>query len=342
MGTAIGSLLEKEKIQLEQLKGNVMGVDSHNIIYQFLSSIRGGDGSLLMDSSGNVTSHLAGLLYRTTSLVEKGMKPVFVFDGKPHRLKAETLRKRTELRTDAMRRHEDAVQKGDLEEAKKMGSRALKLTGEMVDGAKELISLMGFPVIDAPCEGEAQIAHMCAKGELFGAISQDYDTLLFGAPRVFRNITISGKKKAPGKNFYIESSPEKIELRKNLDTLGIDRRKLVWVGMLIGTDFNEKFPNVGPKTALKLVRENRGFDEIIEKTGFFPPFDYREIEAIFLEPEKTDDYSIEFSEPDMNGVVEFLCKKHDFSEERVLSALGKLSEKKDENEKQQSISKWFK
>lgn len=342
MGTAIGDLVLKEEISLDALKGRTLGIDSYNILYQFLTIIRSSDGTPLMDSHGNITSHLAGLLYRTTNLMEKGMKPVFVFDGKPHKLKAETLEARTRIRTEAGKKYKKALREGKAEEARKYGQQAARLTDEILDDAKTLISALGLPMVQAPSEGEAQIAHMVEKGKLYGCISQDFDALLFGAKRLYRNITVTGKRKLPGRNVYIDVKPELIDLEKTLNALGIDRRKLVWIGLLIGTDFNEKFPNIGPKTALKLVQGHNKFEKIIEETKHKPSFDYEEIEEIFLKPSFTDDYKIEFKAPDREKVKDFLCTKHDFAVERVENALGKLEEKVQEKGGQSSLDAWMK
>lgn len=342
MGTQIGDLLEKKEISLDNLNGLLLGVDSYNIIYQFLSSIRGIDGTPLMDSKGNITSHLTGLLYRTTNLLEKGVKPVFVFDGIPHKLKKETLKKRTAIRTEAFSKHEKALKEGDIAEAKKYGSRALKLSKEMIEDAKLLLSYMGLPVLVARSEGEAQISYMAEKGDLFGVISQDFDSLLFGTPRLYRNITVSGKRKLPGRNVYIDVSPELIELEANLKALKIDRKKLIWLAILVGTDFNEKFPKIGPKTALKLVQNNNSFEEIIKESKFEPDFDFKKVEEIFLKPSFTSNYKIEFKPPDRGKIREFLCEQHDFNISRVDSALDKLEKKAEEKGQQQSLDKWFK
>ncbi|HIH17078.1 MAG TPA: flap endonuclease-1 [Candidatus Diapherotrites archaeon] len=341
MGTAIGELLVREEISLDYLKGRRVGIDSHNILYQFLSSIRSYDGTPLMDSHGNVTSHLTGLLYRTVNLLEKDVKPVFVFDGVPSKLKKETLEERKRIRTEALARHEEALKAGDLEEARKMGARSVRLTPEMIAEAKKLIEALGLPLVQALDEGEAQIAGMVSRGTLFGCVSQDYDSLLFGASRVLRNIAVTGKRKMPGRNLFIDVSPELIELQKCLETLKIDRRKLVWIGLLIGTDFNEKFPNIGPKKALKLVQDNDSFEKIVEATGYTPGFDYREIEEIFLNPKFNEVPLPEFRKPDRERVKELLCEQHDFSLERVMNALDKLEKKTEEKGAQASLSKWF-
>ena len=340
MGTAIGNIVPKEKISLDSLNGKTLGFDSYNIIYQFLSSIRGYDGTPLMDSRGNVTSHITGLFYRTINLVEKGVRPVFVFDGVPSELKKETLMKRHEIRTDAIKKHETALKEGNIEDAKKFGSRALKLNKKMVADAKELVSLMGFPVVQAPEEGEAQIVEMVKAKKVDGCVSQDYDSLLFGAFVQYRNIGVTGKRKVPGKNIYADIEPEKIVLEKVLSENELTQKKLIWIGILIGTDFNEKFPKIGVKTALKLVKKHDSFEDIISATNFSPAFDWEKIESFFIHPNTTDDYSIKFSMPKREELLEFLCDKHDFSSVRVENALKRLEQKMDEKTKQSTLGAW--
>ena len=340
MGTAIGELVEKHEIELDFLADRRVGIDSFNILYQFLSSIRGPDGTPLMDSRKRITSHLTGLFYRTINLLDLGVKPVFVFDGEPPKLKEETRKERNKIRTDAEKKFKKARMEGRDEEARKFARQAVKLTGPMIEQAKELVSLMGLPVVQAPGEGEAQIASMVSSGDLYGCVSQDYDALLFGTRRLFRNITISGKRKVPGKDYCYDIKPEMIELEETLQKLGIGREKLIWIGILIGTDFNEKFPKIGPKTALKLVQEKDSFEEIIKETGFKPGFDYREIENIFLRPRTTKEFKTGFSAPKKEKILEFLCEEHDFSKDRVESSLEKLEQKLSERGKQSRLGQW--
>jgi flap endonuclease-1 len=340
MGTAIGDLIERQEITLDFLKGKTIAIDSYNILYQFLSSIRGVDGTPLMDSHGKITSHLTGLLYRTTNLLEKGIKPVFVFDGKPHELKKKTLEARNLIRTSASLKMKDAQAVGNLEEAKKFAQQSSKLTLEMVEEAKKLVSFMGLPIVQAPSEGEAQIAKMVQENTVFAGVSQDYDCLLFGVPRLCRNLTVSGKRKLPGKNVFIEVKPEYLELEKVLSQLKIDRQKLIWIGLLIGTDFNEKFPKIGPKTALKLVQEHNSFEEIIAATKAEPKFDYKEIERIFLNPNATSGYKISFIKPDIAAATDFLVQEHDFSHDRVETALKKITDIVSDTKKQSTLGAW--
>ncbi len=340
MGTAIGKLVEKEAIPLDALTAKKVGVDSFNILYQFLSSIRGQDGTPLTDSRGRITSHLTGLFYRTINLIQKDVKTVFVFDGKPSKLKEETRAERKRIRTDAKEKFEKAKKEGKDAEAKKFAQQASVLTEEMIKEAQELAKHMGLPVVNAPGEGEAQIAKMVEKGDLYGCVSQDFDALLFGTPILLRNITVSGKRKVPGKDFYVDVEPERIELKKTLEKLEIDRKKLVWLGILIGTDFNKKFPKVGPKTALNLVKSHDSFEEIVKETRHEPEFDYRKIEEIFLNPSFDKDYRMDFSSVDREKVREFLCEEHDFSAERVENALNRLQKKLDEKGEQSTLGRW--
>ncbi|MBT4192030.1 MAG: flap endonuclease-1, partial [Candidatus Diapherotrites archaeon] len=311
MGVKLSKLVEKEEISLDHLKGKKIGIDAYNMLYQFLASIRGADGLPLADTKGNTTSHITGLFYRTINLLEKGISPVYVFDGKPSELKSETLAKRREIRTDAEQKSKDALQQGELEEAKKMGSRALKLTPAMVEEAKELLRLMGIPVVEASGEGEAQASVLVARKQLDGVVSQDFDCLLFGADDLYRNIGFSGKRKVAGKNFYVDIKPEHINLEKVLGELKITREKLIWLGILVGTDFNEKFPRVGPKTAIKLVQEFDSFEGIVEKTKHEPNFDYKEIVDIFMNPVAIEVKNSELvaSETNKEKVLEFLIEK---------------------------------
>ncbi|MFH1234151.1 MAG: flap endonuclease-1 [Candidatus Diapherotrites archaeon] len=340
MGVDFAGIVEKKEISLESLAGHTIGIDSFNILYQFLSSIRGADGTPLMDLRGRTTSHLTGLLYRTANIVEKDIRPVFVFDGEPSRLKAKTREERQKIRTDAEKKFEDAKKEGRTEDMRKYAQQALRLTGEMIEESKALVRLMGLPVIEAPSEGEAQISAMCASGAVFACASQDYDAMLFGSPRLVRNLATTGKRKVPGKEIYIDVNPEMIELEPSLKALGFGREKLVWIAMLIGTDFNEKIPGIGPKKALDLVKKHSSFEDIIKEAKAEPSFDYKEITELFMHPPATEKYSMEFGMPDSEGIRKLLCDEHSFSLERVEKAIERLKIKMGQKGKQSKLAAW--
>lgn len=341
MGVDLGELVQKEEISLEALSGRVIAVDAYNALYQFLSIIRQPDGTPLMDSKGRITSHLSGVFYRTAKLVEAGVRPAYVFDGEPPKLKRSVLEERREVRERAEERWKDALKKGEFAEAKVYAQASSRLTDEMVKDAKRLVELMGLPAIQAPSEGEAQAAVLAQRGEVYACASQDYDSLLFGAPRLVRNLTLSGKRKLPRKDVYVDIKTELIELERSLKALNIDRRKLIWIAILIGTDFNRGVKGIGPKKALKLVSESNSFGDIFDKFRGEMDVDPAEVERVFLHPNVDERCELRFGEADVDGVVEFLCKERDFSEERVRKTMEGMAKALSEKTKQSSLGEWF-
>ncbi|WP_292392662.1 flap endonuclease-1 [Methanoculleus sp. UBA303] len=333
MGVAIRDILAdcKETSTWDDLSG-IAAVDAHNALYQFLSIIRQPDGTPLMDGAGRITSHLSGILFRTANFLEKGIKPVFVFDGKPPEFKQETIRERRLVRTRADEAWKAALREGDIEEAYKQASASARVDSHTLTSSHELLDLLGIPWVQAPSEGEAQAAHMARSGSVTYAVSQDYDSLLFGSPVLVRNLTVSGRRKARGRTITV--NPERIVLSSLLDCLGVTREQLVEIGILVGTDFNPGIRGVGGKTALKVVR-NGEFESLIAEKQ--PDFDPGPIREFFQNPPVTDDYTLEWRTPDVDGVVEMLCGRYDFSEERVGSALAKVSTKAT----QKTLDAWF-
>jgi len=342
MGVQLGDIVPKQKIELEQLGGKIMAIDAMNSLYQFLAIIRQRDGQPLRDSRGRVTSHLSGLFYRTANLVELGIRPVYVFDGEPPKLKRRTVKKRIERRAEAAKEWEAALEAGDVEGARKFAQRAGRLTDEMVAGSKKLLDGIGVPWVQAPGEGEAQAAHLVQRGDAWAAGSQDFDSLLFGAPLLVRNLAITGRRKLPGKDVYVEVSPELMQLETTLRELGITREQLVDIGILVGTDYNEGIKGIGPKKALDLVKKHGSMENIL-RTELAEKFevDPLEVREIFLKPNVTGKYKVKWGEPEQVKIKEFLCGEHDFSDARVQGAIDRLLKGKGERE-QIKLEQWFK
>ncbi|MBO8174377.1 MAG: flap endonuclease-1 [Thermococcus sp.] len=338
MGVQIGELIPRKEIEIENLNGRKIAIDALNAIYQFLSIIRQRDGTPLMDSKGRITSHLSGLFYRTINLMEAGIKPAYVFDGKPPEFKKKELEKRAEAREEAEEKWQEALARGDLEEAKKYAQRASRVNEQLIEDAKKLLDLMGIPWVQAPSEGEAQAAYMASKGKVWASASQDYDSLLFGAPRLVRNLTITGRRKLPGKDVYVEVKPELIVLEEVLKELKIDREKLIELAILVGTDYNPGgIKGVGPKKALEIVRYSK---DPLKKYQKMSDVDLYAIKEFFLNPPVTDDYKLVWKMPDEEGILKFLCDEHDFSEERVKNGLERLK-KAIRAGKQSTLESWF-
>ena len=342
MGVNLSDLTEPKSMEMEDLRGKKVAIDTYNIVYQFMSAIRQPDGYPLCDSKGRTTSHLTGLLHRTASLIEAGIEPVFVFDGKPHPLKQATLDGRKERREKAEQEWKDAVERGDMKTAHTKAQQTSRMTDEVKESAKELIRHMGLPIVDAPSDGEQEAAYICRRKDVWATASQDFDSLLFGTPVLLRNLTMTGRRKVPGKEIYREIKTEVIDSEEFLRNLGISREQLVDMCILMGTDFNTGIKGIGPKKALKLVRDNGDLESVLRKIGEDIP-DYQEIRGIFLDYEGSDDYSVEHGPLDRQAVVDMLTS-YDFSADRVNSALDRIESARKEEErkrKQKALDAWF-
>ncbi len=344
MGVDLGALVVKRPVSLPDYAQKTVAFDAWNILYQFLSNIRQPDGTPLMNPAGDVTSHLAGTLYRTANLVEAGIRPVFVFDGAPHPLKKETLAARSARREQAQGEMEAAIEAGDEETALSKAKQTSRLTAPMAEQAKELLTLLGIPVIDAPSEGEAQASWMCQQGLVDAACSQDFDAILFGTPRLVRNLTATGRRKLPGKQVWVDVTPEEIDTQATLDSVGLDLNGLIDVAMLVGTDFNPGVKGIGPKKAVQLiVKEEGGLEAVLERLAADPDsassaveralleqhealMERDTIRRIFREPAHTSELDLEFHNPDHDAVREMMVERFGFSRERVDGAVKRFQD----------------
>lgn len=308
-------------MSLDDLRGTTLAVDGPGELYQFLALIRLRDGTPLCDSKGRITSHLSGLFYRTTRLIaDYGLKLVFVFDGAPPPRKAAEIERRRSIRQRYEQERAEALRAGDVARAYSKATMTSRLTREMVAEARELLRLMGIPTLQAPSEAEAQAAQMAAANQVWAVGSKDYDSLLFGAPRVVRFLTISGKEFLPSQGVSRPIVPELIELDRLLHTLGIDRPQLVDLAILVGTDFNEGVKGIGPKKALKLVQDYGTIDRMPDEIRRAVD-DVGGVRRIYLNRESAAGSDIRFDEPDLAGIVDFLCTEREFSKDRVTAAL---------------------
>lgn len=344
LGVNLKDLVSHTPISLDGLGGKVLAIDGYNALYQFLAIIRQPDGTPLRDSKGRITSHLSGIFYRMVNLLEAGIKPVFTFDGKPPELKMEEITRRVATKERAREEYKKAIERGDLKEARKHAQATSKLSIEMVEQSKMLLNLLGIPWVQAPSEGEAQAAHMAMKGDAWAVVSQDYDSLLFGAPRLVRNLTISGRRKLPNKPVYVNIEPELVKLEEVLRENGLTREMLIDLGILVGTDFNpDGFKGIGPKKALKIIKEAGSLEAALAKglvkddTGI----DYAAIREIFLKPTVTGDYKLVWKAIDRDGVLKYLCGEFDFSTDRIEAALDRVEERSKERGRQPNLERWF-
>jgi len=341
MGVNLTPIIVKKIIRLEDLRGKSLAVDGNNTLYQFLSLIRTPDGTPLKDSSGNITSHLAGLMYRSTRLMhDYNIDLIFIFDGKPHPLKEKEILKRRALREKATLEWERALKAGDYATAFSKAVMTSRLKKPMVDDAKRLLQLLGIPFVQALGEAEAQAAHMAMVGDVWASSSHDYDSLLFGTPRLLRYLTISGREFLPSKGISRPLKPELINLNQLLLHHGLTREQLIDLAILIGTDFNEGIKGIGPKTALKLVKKYGRLENFPSSIILGDPQYYEDIRKIFLTPEVVSNYALEYGNLLEDELYDFLCNQRDFSKKGVETAVQRMK-KFYSNRKQMGLKKWL-
>lgn len=346
MGLSIKDIIPRKEIEFSDLKGKTVCVDAFNILYQFLSTVRQRDGTPLMDKKGDVTSHLSGLFYRNVKLLSEGVKMIYVFDGKAPELKGVTHEIRKENRELAKERYEEAKESGNVRRMRRYSSQLIRINDEMIEESKELLKAMGIGVVQAPGEGEAEAAHLSKQHrEVYGIVSQDYDSLLFGAQRLVRNLTLSRRRKTF--SGYVQVNPEIIELEKVLNNLEINLDQLICLGILVGTDYNPRgVPGIGQKRALDIVKQFKQpvliFKEVEERIMSLPEedrFDWKEIFELFHKANVKDE-KIKFPNLNEEKVKEILVKRHDFSEERVEKKLEELRDVESQK-KQKGLGDWI-
>lgn len=307
------------EFDIRSLFGRRIALDASMCLYQFLIAIRQ-DGQTLENAKGETTSHLNGMFYRTLRMLDHGIKPVYVFDGKPPVLKSEELNKRAQRRDEAEMGRKEAEIEGDREAVDKFAKRLVKVTGEHVDDCKRLLTLMGVPFVDAPCEAEAQCAVMVRKGLVFAVGTEDMDALTFGAEVLLRNLTVSEAKKAPVRQYTLSTV---------LSELGISQEQFIDLCILLGCDYCQSIKGIGPKTAYKLIKEHKSIEKIMELGKYSAPSEewvYREARNFFLSPEVRDVGVDElvWRGPDEKGLKAFMVEDKGFNEDRVLSGIVRM------------------
>ncbi len=336
MGIQFGNLIKGKEISLRDLKGKKIAVDTFNTLFQFLTMIRDRQtGEPLKDSRGRITSHLSGLFYRTAKFIENGIKPVYVFDGEPPRFKKIVVEQRRAIREEAEKKWKEALDKGEKEKALKAAKMSSRLTTEMIDQSKELLKYMGVPVVQAKTEGEAQCAYMCKNKVVWASASQDWDSILFGSPKLVRNLSVSGKRRVPGRDAYYELRPEIVESEEVFSRLGLKREQLIVVAMLMGTDFNEGIRGMGPKRSMTLVKKEKTLKNVL-KIHDIP--NAEEIYDLFLNPPGVD-VKVESSPVDPEKIRKFLIDEFEFSPERINKAVKNLEKHKPSKH---SLGNWIK
>jgi len=276
MGNAdLRDLASIREVAFEEIEGSVVAVDAHNWLYRYLTTtVKWTSDEAYTTPDGTEVANLIGIVQGLPKFFEHDLIPVMVFDGAVTDLKADEVADRREKREQAEKRRAAAAERGDTVEAARLEARTQRLTDTIQQTTRDLLRLLDVPIVEAPAEGEAQCAHMAASGTVDHAGSEDYDTLLFGAPTTLRQLTSKG-------------NPEMMDLAATLEDLGVDRQGLVDIAMLCGTDFNEGVHGVGPKTAVSAINEHGDLWGVLDERDAEIPH-AAEIRELFMNPPASD------------------------------------------------------
>lgn len=307
-----------KSVKLESLFGRKIAIDASLSIYQFLVSVRH-TGMQLSDSEGNTTSHLQGVLSRTVKLIETGIKPVYVFDGKPPEMKSNELQKRLERREEAEKELEKAIEAGDQESIDKFSRRTVHLDKKQVEECKELLTYLGIPYVDAPCEAEAECAALNKAGIVDAMATEDMDSLAFATPILIRHLSYGAK----GDDIL------QIDYKVMMEKCGLTREQFVDLCILMGCDYCGTIKGIGKKHAFELIKKYKRLEDIIKnldkKYEVPEDFDYVRARELFFNHEVTTDVKLEWKSPDVEKVKAFLCGERQFAESRVEAACAKIT-----------------
>lgn len=313
------------KVPISQLLGRTIAIDASMQIYQFLVAIRH-MGNNLVDDDGNTTSHLSGLLSRTLYFIQAGIKPVYVFDGKPPEMKSGELQKRAERRAEAEKSLEEAIEKGDEEEIDRFTRRTVRLDPAQVEECKKLLTLMGIPFVQAPCEAEAECAALCRAKIVDATATEDMDALAHASPILIRHL--SRKNKAD------DDTVTEINYNVLLEQSGLTREEFVDFCILCGCDYCDSIKGIGSHRAYELIKQYHSIEEVIknidtEKYPLPEDFDFKSARELFFNHEVDLNYSkFTIKKPDEEGLKKYMIEEKSFSESRIEQVIEKLKKAK--------------
>jgi flap endonuclease-1 len=298
MGNAdLRGLAVLSEMSWDAVSGSVVAVDAHNWLYRYLTTtVKWTNDEVYTTEAGEEVANLVGVVQGLPKFLDHDLTPVFVFDGGVTGLKDDEVAKRRERRERAEKRLTDAKERGDAVEAARLEARTQRLTDVILQTTRDLLGLLDVPLVDAPAEGEAQAAYMARRGDVDYAGSEDYDSLLFGAPLTLRRLTSKGK-------------PELMDLDATLDHHGITLEQLIDVAVLCGTDFNPGVDGVGPKTALQAVKTHDDLWGVLDAEEWQVEHADR-VRGLFRDPPVTDDYAVDTDlDPDVTAARTYVTEK---------------------------------
>ncbi|MFB6133452.1 MAG: flap endonuclease-1 [Halanaeroarchaeum sp.] len=316
MGNAdLRQLAVVEEVDFDALDGTVVAVDAHNWLYRYLTiTVKFTNESVYTTEAGEEVANLIGVVQGLPKFFEHDLTPVFVFDGTVTSLKEEEIEERREAKAEAEAKMAAAKAAGDDVEASRYESRTQRLTDTIQETTRELLELLDVPIVEAPHEGEAQTAYMARVDEdVDYAGTEDYDSLLLGAPMTLRKLTTRG-------------NPELMDFERTLERHDLTWEQLVDVGILIGTDFNEGLSGYGPKTALNAIREHDDLWGVLEAESATIE-DADTIRELFLDPTVTVEYDLDFeTAPDIEAARRYVTEEWEIPHEEVARGFDRIDD----------------
>lgn len=313
--SALRDIAVIHSITYAEIAGSTVAVDAHNWLYKYLTTtVRFTADAAYTTEQGDEVANLIGVVRGLPKFLEADVTPVFVFDGVPTDLKEDELESRAAARAETEDRLEDARELGDVIEIARLESQTQRLTDTIHETTRGVLDRLDIPYVDAPAEGEAQCAHMARHDpEVEYAGSDDYDTLLFGAPVTLRQLTSA-------------DDPEVMDFEQTLRHHGLTWEELVDAGILAGTDFNQGLDGVGPTTAIRDVREHGDLWSVLDARGETIQAADR-VRELFLQPTVTDDYAFDGEiAPDLEAAKEYVIEAWEVSADEVLRAFDRIEE----------------
>ena len=308
MGCKLTPIVKTEEISFSRLKGKYVAIDGANFLIRYVAKLNSFDNKLKSQNKDPI-SHYIGLFYFIINLIEKNVKPIFVFDGIPLREKKKIPAERNMKVLEYWKK----FQRDDYKREDKFKNYLLDfnfLYEKSVVESTEMIKYMGIPVVKAPSDAEAQASRIVRDGHAFGVLSHDYDTLLYGSKNMLKDVDFKNDKLTL------------ISLERNLENLGINYNQLIDMALLIGTDFNKNgIKGIGPKKALKLIKKFHNLEIINEKFTELD-FDFQKLRDVFQYPISIK-FKPFFTRPNFD-LLRKVILKHKLSFKRIEKGISRL------------------
>lgn len=299
---------------VENYQGKKIAIDISILIYQVVIAIRN-TGSDLTNDKGDVTSHILGIFNKTLSFLERGIIPIYIFDGKPPNLKKKILEARNIIRKKALEKYSDAQTEA---EKIKYFKRSVYITKKQIDECQELLQLMGIPYIEAPEEADSQLAYLCKENLVYAVLTEDMDILTFGSPRIIRNLTNNKK------------IPIEIELDKVLNRLSLTHEQFIELCILFGCDYCSSLSDIKQLEVYNTYLNNKSIEKTIfelrSKGYYVSNIDYQEAKQYFinLSYETVNESQLVLKQPNVNKLIEVLVDRYGLIRYKVINKLRKL------------------